>query len=280
MGKKRKSDRPKKRKRRSQADKADKYKLYLASVQEPEVEVKFFDRAYKSFNDKKKPRVLREDFCGTFAICCEWAKKKDRIAIGVDLDPEPLDWGRKHNLAKLSKKAQERVTLLQEDVRTVSETKADVLAAQNFSFWIFKARDELRRYFEIARENLAPGGILVTDMMGGSECLEEDHEDEREYDGFNYIWLQERFDPITHDARFSISFEFPDGSKMKKAFRYDWRFWTIPEVREVLLEAGFSQVHVYWEGTEKNSDEGNGVFKKRRSAEADPAWIAYVVAQR
>ena len=39
--------------------------------------------------------ILREDFCGTFAICCEWAKSGATFeAHGVDLDPEPLQYGK------------------------------------------------------------------------------------------------------------------------------------------------------------------------------------------
>jgi len=261
---------------RTLARQADKYDLYQRSVQEAEAEVRFFDRVYRHYF-KAKPRILREDFCGTFAVCCEWAKKPGRIAHGVDLDPEPLNWGISHNLSKLSDAARERVYLHQADVRLVSKVKVDVLAAENFSYWIFKTREELLRYFRIAYRNLADQGVMVLDMMGGGECYVEDHRDIRKCDGFEYIWEQHRFDPITHDATFFIHFRFKDGSRIKRAFRYDWRFWTIPEVRELLTEAGFEQVDVYWEGsTEKG--EGDGIFRRRKSAESDPSWIAYLAA--
>ena len=51
--------------RRSMAEKADKYKCYLKSVQSPEHEVEFFDQAFKD-EFRRKPTTLREDFCGTF----------------------------------------------------------------------------------------------------------------------------------------------------------------------------------------------------------------------
>jgi len=70
------------------ASQADKYTLYQQAVQEPDHEVEFFDRVYRA-RHKRLPKVLREDFCGTFAVCCEWVKKPGRVAIGVDLDPEP-----------------------------------------------------------------------------------------------------------------------------------------------------------------------------------------------
>ncbi|MEP0761427.1 MAG: class I SAM-dependent methyltransferase [Chloroflexota bacterium] len=261
------------------AQRADRYALYQKTVQEPEHEVDFFDRVYRSFFSRT-PRILREDFCGTFAVCCAWARKPGRIALGVDLDPEPLAWGRQHNLAKLPPSAQKRVKLFQQDVRTVNRPQAHVLAAQNFSFWIFTTRDELRRYFRIAHQNLSRQGLMVLDMMGGPECLKEGHKDIRPYGRFDYIWEQTRIDPITHLGRWYIHFRFKDGSRLRRAFEYHWRFWTIPEVREVLAEAGFSQSHVYWEGADPKTGEGDGVWRRRTSAPHDPSWIAYIVAEK
>ena len=44
-----------------------------------------------------------------------------------------------------------------------------------------------------------------------------------------------------------IHFEFTNGSRLKRAFTYEWRLWTLPEIRELLGEAGFSRSTVYWE---------------------------------
>ncbi|MEO1618042.1 MAG: class I SAM-dependent methyltransferase [Planctomycetota bacterium] len=264
------------------AAKADKFSLYEQSVQTPEHEVEFFEQAYSEAY-KKTPIVLREDFCGTFSICCHWvASNRRRIAFGVDLCEETLAWGREHNLAPLKPSEQKRVTLLADDVRTRDTPPADVLAAQNFSFWIFKTRAEVTSYFRTAYENLATQGILVTDMMGGGECYEEGHTDKRVIvkgkKGFSYHWTQDSFNPITADASFSISFHFPDGSKIKPAFEYDWRFWTIPEVREMLAEAGFRESHVYWERENEDDPELDGGWYRCGCADSDPSWICYIVA--
>ena len=105
-----------KRKKPTMAERADRYELYLKAVQEPEAEVPFFDRVYQR-EYGRRPSVLREDFCGTFAVCCEWVRRSsDRVAVGVDIDPEPLGWGREHHLSKLKAKQQRRVELLQDDV--------------------------------------------------------------------------------------------------------------------------------------------------------------------
>lgn len=264
------------------AQTADKYDCYQRSVQTPEHEVEFFERAYRDCF-ARVPKSLREDFCGTFAICCRWAASaSDRTAIGVDLCDEALRWGREHNLQSLDRSSRQRVTLVQDDVRTNGQT-VDVVSAQNFSFWIFKTRAEVVEYFRFAYQNLNADGILVMDMMGGSECFEEGRTDKRKIkggkNGFRYDWEQSRFDPITHDATFRIHFRFADKSKMKDAFVYHWRFWTMPEVREMLIEAGFDDTWVYWEN-EDDDGEGDGTYDRAANGTADPSWICYVVAQK
>jgi hypothetical protein len=258
---------------------ADKYDLYLKSVQEPEFEVEFFDKTFRK-RFKRRPVTLREDFCGTAGVCVEWVKsRRDRAAIGVDLDPEPLQWCRDHFIPELDSDQRRRLTLLEQDVRSTSERRFDIVAAQNFSFFLFKTRQALREYFEYALSNLADEGLLVMDMMGGSECQLEDRTEKRRKKGFVYQWEHKRFDPITHCARYAIHFKFPDGSKWKNAFEYDWRLWTCPEVSELLTEAGFSRVDILWEGTDRHG-EGNSRFKVRKNVPADPSWIAYVVAEK
>jgi SAM-dependent methyltransferase len=261
----------------SMASLADKYDLYLKSVQSPDHEAWFFQRIYKSLIGKK-PRVLREDFCGTAAVCCEWVNRHpERRAIGVDLDPEPLAWGREHNLAKLPPAAQARVDLQKADARAVRGPKADIVTAQNFSFYLFMTRDELRAYFRAAYRNLGREGIFVLDMMGGPECMEEDLEETKSFRGFKYIWNQISFDPISHHAEFAIHFRFPDGSEQRRAFSYKWRLWTIPEVRELLAEAGFERSVVYWEDTDSETGEGNDTYRPRERASSEATWICYLV---
>ena len=264
------------------ADRADKFLCYQQSVQTPDHEVEFFEQAYTDVF-RRKPVTLREDFCGTFAVCCEWVKVNNRrTALGVDLCGETLQWGRDHNLAKLTDAQQKRVRLIEQDVRKRNRPTVDVLAAQNFSFWIFKTRKEVIDYFKIARANLNAQGIMVMDMMGGGECYEEELVDKRTIKkgkkGFKYHWEQASFNPITSDASFYISFKFADGSKLKRAFEYHWRFWTIPEVREMLAEAGFSESHVYWEIEDEDDPDVDGTWERRDVTDSDPSWICYIVA--
>ena len=50
------------------------------------------------------------------------------------------------------------------------------------------------------------------------------------------------------------------------------------EARVLLAEAGFSKVIVYWEGTDEETEEGNGEWEVAEVGEACPGWVAYLVA--
>lgn len=260
------------------ASKADRHVLYEDSVQCVEAEIDFVDATFKTLRNRRA-HSLREDFCGTANTSCEWVRRRKRNhAIGVDLDSEVQQWGRKHHLAKLGK-AQERVALLNDNVLLVKNDPVDIVLAMNFSYWIFKDRDLLRRYFQNVYQGLVDDGVFFLDAYGGSDAYKEMRE-RTKYDDFTYIWDQASFDPITGDMLCKIHFSFPDGSRMKNAFTYDWRLWTLPEIRELLLEAGFKGVTVYWQGDDEDSDEGNGEFEPAERGEADEAWIVYISAQK
>ena len=276
-----------KTKKQTMAAGADKYALYRLSVQDPEHEVDEFVRFYKDAYGRP-PTTLREDFCAAAAVCCEWVKLgRNHTAVGVDLDPEPLRYGEKHYLTALDEEQRTRVTLQQQDVMDC-RTKAELIAAQNYSFFIFKTRDLVRKYFSAVHKSLEKEGIFVLDMLGGGAMYDEDTEESRSVarptradkeknPPFRYVWQEESFNPITADVLFHIHFRFPDGSELKKAFTYDWRLWTLPEVRELLAEAGFSDVRVYWETLDKNGDPSNN-YRIMTKGRPDQAWLAYVVA--
>ena len=46
----------------------------------------------------------------------------------------------------------------------------------------------------------------------------------------------------------------------------------------VLADAGFARSVVYWEGTDRRTRKGNGVFRRTSRTETCPSWIAYIVA--
>jgi SAM-dependent methyltransferase len=253
-----------------------KYQLYEDSVQNPENEVKFVERTFKKIRNRS-PRSLREDFGGTGFFCSEWVKRhSENQAVGVDLDPEPIHYGKKHHWAKLTPDQQARMQYAQRNVLECADLKADAICAYNFSYFIFKTRDELREYFRAARRALTKDGIFYLDIFGGPESqtlLEE----ETEHDQFSYFWDCEDFNPVTHHCRFSIHFKVKGKKKQKNVFTYDWRFWTLPEINELLLEAGFKETKVFWEGDDGEGG-GNGIFRETKVGEVCESWVSYVLA--
>ncbi len=258
--------------------KFDKYYYYNKSVQSADVDVKFFRDTYKELKNRK-PVDFREDFCGTFKLSCEWVKLDDSfVSHGVDLDPEPIAYGKEFYLPKLSEDQQERIKIQEGNVLSEGLPQADIIAACNFSYFIFKKRQMLKDYFSNCLKSLNEDGLLILDIFGGSECYEP-NEEETEHDGFSYFWDQDSYDPVTNEALFYIHFKPKGEKKMKKAFTYDWRMYSIPEVKDILEEVGFKKVHVYWEGTD-DEGEGDGEFKQVTQGEDCESWIAYIVAEK
>jgi hypothetical protein len=134
-------------------------------------------------------------------------------------------------------------------------------------------------YFRSVRAGLIDDGIFFLDAYGGYDAPRE-IEEERECDGFTYIWEQASFNPIDATMTCHIHFRFSDRSRMDRAFSYHWRLWTLPEITELLTEAGYSDVTVYWEGTDEENNEGNGIYLPAEIGDADPGWVCYIVAQR
>jgi hypothetical protein len=188
-----------------------------------------------------------------------------------------MDWGIAHNFASLGD-ARERITLLRKNVLDAVSFKVDVSVAFNFSYCVFKTRAEMLAYCKAARAGLGPKGAFFLDIHGGIENTSRLSE-ETAHGAFNYVWDQAPFDAINGTAMRYIHFRFKDGSEIRRAFTYDWRLWTVPELRDILMDAGFKRVDVYWEGADAKG-EGNGIFRRAAKAEQEEGWIAYVVAWR
>lgn len=259
---------------------ADRHVLYQRAVQAPEMDAQFYSRRFKKYTGRDL-RVIREDFCGTAVLSCHHVRLHPKNeAIGIDLDQPTLDWGIEHNVNRLlDDKQQERLHLLTKNVLEVQSPKADAILALNFSYSVFKTRRELRDYIANCYRSLKPGGILFLDAWGGPDVLQQ-KTDRTKHKGFVYEWEQRVYDPISHEITCAIHFAFSDGSRMKNAFVYDWRLWTLAEIRELFVEAGFEDTHVLWEGTDHVKGGGNGVFRRRERGDMDEAWISIVVGHK
>ncbi len=261
------------------AEQADRHMLYQESVQNSEFELDFIDETFEEIRGRKA-RLMREDFCGTAISSVEWIKRHAaNRAIGVDFDQEVLDWGKQHNVTQLNEEQQSRLDLIEADVLEVNTEKVDVVQAYNFSYWFFQERATMLDYFKRVRESLVDDGVLFLDMFGGSECYQTQKE-KRKLDGFKYIWEQAEFNAITNELKCHIHFHFPDKSKMKKAFSYTWRVWGARELREILLEAGYSEAIVYRQKFDDKTDEALDEYIATDEAEDYACWLGYIVATR
>jgi len=275
-----------KNKKPTMADSADLHELYEKSVQSPEADIEFFINTYKALRGKE-PMDMREDFCGTGFLSVEWCKSHpQRRAQGIDLDRPTLEWGRERNVEPAGADIASRVDLVEGNVLDTTDFRADVTCACNFSYNIFKTRDALREYFKAAHEGLKDDGLFIMDVFGGTETMDI-LEEERDVDDedFTYVWDQDKFNPITNEILCYIHFNFPDGSELRKAFTYDWRLWQLPELSELLQEAGFSKVRVYWEefvDEDDDSDEleGTGEYFETTEVENQESWVNYIVAEK
>src|SRR6056297_364928 len=124
------------RKKAQQADQVDRHILYEESVQDPETELEFVSDTFQALVGRPLKKI-REDFCGTGNTACHWVgMDESHRAIGVDLDPDVLDWGRRHHVAALKAGARDRVELIESNVLEVETGPVDAILAMNFSYYL------------------------------------------------------------------------------------------------------------------------------------------------
>ncbi len=252
----------------------DRHRLYERAVQHGPTEVALVESILRRHG--RPARRLREDFSGTALLAAEWVSRGPaRTALAVDIDPAVHAWARAHRLPTLGD-ASGRLRLVTADVRRAPGRGLDAVVALNFSYSVLETRAELRAYLRGVRRALAPGGVVVLDAFGGPDAQRELVERRRIGGGVTYVWEQEAFDPITHHVRCAIHFELPGGRRLRRAFRYAWRLWSLPELTELLAEAGYEAIEVLWDVAPRGATR----YVPRRSAAGQPGWLAYVVARR
>jgi len=255
----------------------EKYRLYESSVQCHESDIVFLNHEYKE-EFGRNPLSLREDFGGTALLACEWVKQsEEHQSAAIDLDPEPIQYGKENHFARLLPEEKKRMQFIQGDVLADYEFKSDLAVAFNFSYSIFKKRADLLNYFRKVRKSLNKEGAFFIDLFGGFDARKPAIE-ETEYDDFSYFWDCDIYNPLTHEVFFAIHFKKHDEEiKHRNVFTYDWRLWGARELREVMEEAGFSKTHIFWEGDDDDDESGNGEFFKTDRAENCESWVSYIM---
>lgn len=263
----------------SLAAKADPYALYQASVQGVAFEQAFTEQCFLEIRGRM-PTSLREDFCGTALAACDWVRRApENTAVAIDLDTAVLAWAFDHNVSGLSADQGDRIRLLEADVLTVNSPAVDMVQAFNFSYWIFRERQQMLRYFRNVYNALVDDGVFFLDVFGGYEA----HQTQREatpLEGFEYVWEQAHYNAVTAEMQCYIHFQFPDNSSLERAFSYCWRVWGVRELREILCDAGFSTVRLYRQAFDDETDEPLDAFIETDDAEDYACWIGYLMAEK
>lgn len=255
----------------------EKYALYEGSVQNPKADIDFINREFKKLYGKK-PLVLREDFCGTGAMACAWvAQSKDHKAHGIDLDMEPISYGVQNHYSELNDEQQGRMEYILGNVMDTYDFKADVVVAFNFSYFLFKERSTLVKYFSQVRKNLKKDGAFFIDLFGGTQARQP-LEESAKHKNHTYYWDCDSYNPLTAEVKYYIHFKtHKDQVIHRKVFTYDWRMWDARELQDVLKDAGFKEANIYWEGEDKDGS-GNGVFSRTNKASNCESWVTYICA--
>ncbi|GER36567.1 S-adenosyl-L-methionine-dependentmethyltransferases superfamily protein [Striga asiatica] len=301
-----------------------KYSLYQQSVQSPKGDISYLQKFFLMYVGGRAPLHLQEDFCGTALLSVEWLHgDARRTAIGLDLDVEALNWCLTNNVNRIGADVSSRLSLLHGNVLQPHESKLvnvnpladmqnltlkdnedgsvhdgkyckdmqlperDIVCAFNYSCCCLHNRKELILYFKHVLNALSKkGGIFVMDLYGGSSS-EGVLRLQRRFPNFTYIWEQAEFDIIQRKTRISLHFNLQkQHRKIRHAFSYSWRLWSLPEIKDCLEEAGFSSVH-FWIREMPNSKEmrctdglsvGQDVkYEEATSFEQQDSWNAYIV---
>ncbi|HZW10751.1 MAG TPA: class I SAM-dependent methyltransferase [Phycisphaerales bacterium] len=255
----------------------DKHTLYELCVQSPGDMVPMLRAIHGG-----DPRLLGEDFAGSAALSYVWAESAaERFATAVDLDASAL----------MRRPDHPRVARIVGDVRTAAdpaERACDVLFVGNFSIGYLHTRAELVAYLRHARSRLRPGGVFVCDTYGGESAFltGEVTRDHRLPDGrrVRYTWEQRDANPLTGMVTDVLHFQVDRAGEVEQrlpeAFVYHWRLWSVPELRDAMIEAGFAATEVYDRTPDATDAEGNAyVLPAGGDGDVEESFIVCVAAR-
>lgn len=258
--------------------------LYRLAVQHPEAEAQFLYRTYVHYF-RAAPTRLREDFSGTAAVSAAWVELgEDSRALAIDAHAPTARWSRRYADRRLSDRAGD-LHVVCADVMEIASPKVDVVAALNFSAFIYHTPETLLAYLRQTRRCLGRRGIVVLDVFGGPGAMTPGVQRRRVrppaeegIPAFTYEWEQRSYDHLTGriDCRIHFGLSGLKGSRerVRDAFRYDWRLWTLPELLGLMREANFGRIEVW------GDRDGSGRFAPLRRLPARRDFVAYVVGAK
>ncbi len=241
------------------------------------------------------PTALREDFCGSATVSLCWLRESQAAggmsrATGVDLDATALARARQ---AATAEGVEGGLSLLQADAVSDPvglDQAADIIWVGNFSIGYIHERADLVAYLRRCRERLmlgrteSGGGVFVCDIYGGAGAfrlgsLTRTHLGPgREV--VYYQWEHEAANPMTGMVRNAISFRVVVDREVvaqyPRAFVYDWRLWSLAELRTCMTDAGFVHIEFF---KDLNAAPGEPARAVENPAELGEDWIVMVAAR-
>lgn len=240
----------------------DKHDLYEICVQRPEQTIRLLSDLHG-----RNPAALAEDFCGSAAVSREWVRSDpDRSAVGIDADPDVLRIAERKAAPLAGDRRRLQLLLARlgasaDPAPSGRSADFDVVYAGNFSIGELRQRSDLLGYLRFAHDRLRKSGIVACDTYGGRTAfvpgtlvrtivVEPEPGIGTSPRIIRYAYEQVSADPFTGLVENHLHFDVIRNGELearwRSAFVYRWRLWSVPELRDALLEAGFESTRVVW----------------------------------
>ncbi len=256
---------------RATPQRLSRHDLYEACVQDPATLAPLLAGVWRfgadaaraagsSPDDDDARLILGEDFSAAGALARAWLRDApERQAICADLDTQAL--ARLRRLARRDGSLA-RLRAIHADVTATKLPPCNLLFVGNFSIGEIHTRAALVDYLRRSRARLRPRGTFVCDTYGGASAftrgsLQRTHllpastadATTTANVRVRYTWEQRHADPLSGRVQNAIHFRVLVGGEVVReltdAFVYDWRLWSVPELRDAMLEAGFARTEVF-----------------------------------
>jgi hypothetical protein len=262
------------------ADALSRHGLYELCVQSPGDVVAFLGAVHGH-----KPTILGEDFCGTAAVSRAWVRGiAGGRAVAIDADADVLAEARRRAVAP-------GIEFMLGDVLATTDPEpraADVIFVGNFSIGEIHERSRLIAYLGHSRSRLGASGIFVCDVYGGESAFATgDVQRIHVAPGgarVRYTWEQRAADPTTGMVVCAMHFRVERAGRVlaehRDAFVYRWRLWSVPELRDAMLDAGFARSEVSAKLADAKDQDGHVYVRPVTASGAlDESFVVFVVGR-
>ena len=110
-------------------------------------------------------------FCASALISAEWVKDNiNNTSLSIDLDKRMISAAKKTAATLLNENQLSRMKIRYGDSSKYKGSKVDCILATNFSYFVFKDRQRLIKYFSNAYNQIEKRGLFMLDAFGGYEA--------------------------------------------------------------------------------------------------------------